>query len=118
VRRGLVLSGVLTAVISAVAIIGVPNAVAFPGQHCGKVAFAYAPHGEVRVVVIRGVDCPEARRIAWWFGHPLKSGGLAGPGGWECFNGHLPSRVMFSCARGPARGDVWGWYHAFKTFAA
>lgn len=66
--------------------------------------------GAQDLVVIRGVNCPAARRIAWWFGHPLKSGGERGPGGWECFNGHLPSRVMFSCARGRARG--------IKTFPA
>jgi hypothetical protein len=116
--RSLVLVAAVPVVLGVAAISGVPNAVASPGQQCGKVGFPYAPHHRVRVVVIRGVDCPTARRIAWWFGHPLKSGGERGPGGWECFNGHLPSRVMFSCARGRARGNVWGWYHAFKTFAA
>ena len=82
----------------------------------GTVSFA----GEQsKVVVLRGVSCRTARRVARIYdrrGTP--------PRPWRCALAHAPfdriagRRVGFSCGRGGRRGDIRRWPHAFVgTFA-
>jgi hypothetical protein len=62
-----------------------------------------------RVVVIRGVACSRARRVAKHFDH---SG--SPPGRWQCGYAHGGGRRLFSCGRGGS-GSLQDRPHALKA---
>jgi hypothetical protein len=62
-----------------------------------------------RVVVIRGVTCRRARRVAKHFDH---SG--SPPGRWHCGYAHGGGRRLFSCGRGGS-GSLQDRPHALKA---
>jgi hypothetical protein len=62
-----------------------------------------------RVIVIRGVSCRQARRVAKHFDH---SGNP--PGHWQCGYAHGGGRRLFSCGRGGS-GSLQHRPHALKA---
>jgi hypothetical protein len=68
---------------------------------------------ETVVVVLRGVSCSEAKRVA------LAYGRFRSTAPWFCALAHAPfdridGRIVgFSCGRGGSRGDLRRWPHAF-----
>jgi hypothetical protein len=65
------------------------------------------------VVVLRGVSCAEAKRVARAYGR------FRSTAPWFCALAHAPfdridgRAVGFSCGRGGSRGDLRKWPHAF-----
>jgi hypothetical protein len=76
----------------------------------GAITFSRTP---TVVVVLRGVSCAEAKRVARAYGR------FRSTAPWFCGLAHAPfdridGRVVgFSCGRGGSRGDLRKWPHAF-----
>jgi hypothetical protein len=80
---------------------------------CGKIA-STSIYPRAKVVVLRGVACGKARRVARHFD---RSGEIAF-GHWRCGLAHGGGRRLFSCGWPQRSGDIAKWRHALVAYGA
>jgi hypothetical protein len=98
------------ATIVVITLCALPGAAAVGGGHakresCGKITSA-SIFAKAKVIAVRGVECPEARKVAKKYDHK----GIA-KGRWKCALGH-GGRRLFSCGYGGSGGNLADFPHA------